>query len=78
MVAAFIYPKVIKNIDKRSVSIELSGQLTRGQMVTNHSKINTNINAVIFEELNVEILKNLLLWAVGHDDIESDKFSFGL
>ncbi|XP_037032013.1 pyrimidine-specific ribonucleoside hydrolase RihA-like isoform X2 [Bradysia coprophila] len=50
-------------------TVELSGSLTRGQVVIDHLNRNQN-NITIVEQVDVEKCKQLFLWTAGCDNIE--------
>lgn len=52
-------------------TVELSGSLTRGQVVIDHLNRNQN-NITIVERVDVEKCKQLFLWTAGCDNIKFD------
>lgn len=66
VVACFCLPQIIKMVKQYQVSVELNGRETRGQMVLERRN-NENLNAFVVEEIDVEIFKQFLCWACGHD-----------
>lgn len=65
LIACFCLPKIIKVSKEHHVSVELTGEETRGQMILDHMK-NKKPNAFVIEEVDVELLKQFLCWICGH------------
>lgn len=66
LACCFINPKMIEKMEKRHVTVELSGVHTRGQLVIDHLKRNEP-NAFIIEKIDVELFKNFMLWVCNHE-----------
>ncbi|CAO1390410.1 unnamed protein product [Diamesa serratosioi] len=64
--ACFMIPKLITKQVQEHVTVELSGNHTRGQMIIDHTK-SKKPNAIIIHEINVESFKTLLMWICGHE-----------
>lgn len=66
LTAAMLFPeKCIKSKRQCHVTVELHGRYSRGQMILDHLGKNKHMNNVtIVETMNVEEMKNILLWAV--------------
>lgn len=65
LACCFINSKMIQKMEKRHVTVELSGVHTRGQMVIDHLKQNQP-NAFIIEQIDVELFKSFMLWICDH------------
>lgn len=65
LACCFILPKMIKKMEKRHVTVELSGNHTRGQMIIDHLK-KEEPNAFVIEQIDVELFKKLMLWVCEH------------
>lgn len=55
-----------KKVEKRHVTVELTGNHTRGQMVNDHVGKETP-NAYIIEQIDVEMFKQFMMWVCEHD-----------
>jgi inosine-uridine nucleoside N-ribohydrolase len=67
LASCFISRKMIKKSTIRHVTIELAGNHTRGQMVIDHLTKNPP-NALVIEEIDVELFKKFMLWVCGHEN----------
>lgn len=65
LVSTFISPNIIKEMKKHHVTVELSGNHTRGQMVIDHCK-KLQPNAFVIESLHVEKFKSFIKWVCRH------------
>lgn len=66
-VAAFLFPeKVVQTMTPYSATMELSGSLTRGQMIINHASKDYNVNVI--EKISVEEFKKILLWTAHYNE----------
>lgn len=65
LASCFIVPKMIKKMEKRHVTIELSGNHTRGQMIIDHTRKEVP-NAFVIEQLDVELFKKFMMWVCEH------------
>lgn len=66
LIALFCFPKMIKDMKNRHVSVELQGNETRGQMIIDHKEIETP-NAFVIEDIDGEFFKKVLLFVCGHE-----------
>ncbi|CRL04836.1 CLUMA_CG017889, isoform A [Clunio marinus] len=66
LVSCFILPRLMKKVTNKFVTVELSGNHTRGQMIIDHQK-KEKPNAFIIEEIDVEEFKKFMLWVCEHD-----------
>lgn len=66
LIACFCFPNMITKIRKHAVSVELSGNFTRGQMILDHRREEEE-NAFIIEEMDARFFKKLLCWVAGHE-----------
>lgn len=66
LTAALLFPeKCIKTKRQSHVTVELHGQYSRGQMILDHLGKNKHLhNATIIETMDVEEIKNTLIWTV--------------
>ena len=64
--ACFMIPKLITKKVQEHVTVELSGNHTRGQMIIDHKR-KTKPNATIIHEIDVESFKTFLMWICGHE-----------
>lgn len=64
--ACFMIPKLITKQVREHVTVELSGNHTRGQMIIDHTK-DKKPNATIIHEIDVESFKTFLMWICGHE-----------
>lgn len=66
LIAALLFPdKCIKTQRQCHVTVELHGHYSRGQMILDHLGKNKHMNNVtIIETMDVEEMKNALLWTV--------------
>lgn len=62
----FIDPRMIKKMKKWHVTVELSGNHTRGQMILDHGKQPGPENAYVIEEIDIDLFKKFMLWICGH------------
>ncbi|KAF0296804.1 hypothetical protein FJT64_005755 [Amphibalanus amphitrite] len=70
----FRFQKLV-NIVHKKASVELQGQLTRGQLVVDRrdwhaARARTPCNVNIVQALDMQLYKKMLLDAFGHPDIE--------
>lgn len=71
--AIFLKPdEIIQKSRNCHATVELSGNLTRGQVVIDHLQQNQK-NIIIVEEMNVDKCKQLLLWTAEHDGVNFDE-----
>lgn len=67
----FMVPKAIKKLEKFHMTVELSGQHTRGQSVLNHLKTEQeNVNLIM--EIDADIFSDFITWACGHGDLNCE------
>lgn len=66
LACCFIIPRMAKKVEKRHVTVELTGNHTRGQMVNDHVGKETP-NAYIIEQIDVEMFKQFMMWVCEHD-----------
>lgn len=72
--AIFLQPEqIIRKSKNCHATVELSGNLTRGQVVIDHLNRNQK-NITIVEQVDVENCKRLFLWTADADDDESVNF----
>lgn len=64
--ACFMMPNLIIKQAKEHVTVELSGNHTRGQMIIDHRR-DKKPNATIIHEIDVESFKTYLMWICGHE-----------
>lgn len=70
--AIFLKPdQIIQKSKNCHATVELSGTLTRGQVVIDHLNKNQK-NITIVEQVDVEKCKQLFLWTAEHDSINFD------
>ena len=65
LACCFIDPRMITKMEKWHVTVELSGNHTRGQMILDHRKENA-ANAFVIESIDTELFKKFMLWVCGH------------
>ncbi|XP_058444818.1 nucleoside hydrolase-like [Malaya genurostris] len=70
LAAVFVKPDIVISSERFHVDVELSGKLTRGQMVLDHLK-STSENVEIVDRLNTDQFKLLILFAADHDTVIS-------
>ncbi|XP_055608123.1 nucleoside hydrolase-like [Uranotaenia lowii] len=70
LVAVFIKPDIVRHAENFHVDIELTGKLTRGQMVPDHLKSNKE-NTRVVDRIDNEQFKLLMLYAADHNDVEA-------
>lgn len=69
--AMFLKPEIILRSKRCHATVELSGNLTRGQVVIDH--LNTyQENIIIVTQVDVEKCKQLFLWTAECGDINFD------
>ncbi|XP_058816421.1 nucleoside hydrolase-like [Topomyia yanbarensis] len=66
LAAVFVKPSIVTHAENFHVDIELSGRLTRGQVVPDHLKSSKD-NTRIVDKLDGEQFKLLMLYAADHD-----------
>lgn len=67
LAAVFLCPELVEVANEWHASVELAGRHTRGQLVLDHLKANTD-NVRIVERINEELFKKMLQWVVGHQN----------
>lgn len=65
LACCFIMPKMIQKMEKLHVTVELSGNHTRGQMIIDHLD-KSPPNAFVIQKINAELFKKLMLWVCDH------------
>lgn len=68
-VVCHLLPQMITKFRKIYVDVELSGLNTRGQMFLDHYHTKTP-NAMIIEEIDIEMFKNFLMFVCDHENVE--------
>ncbi|XP_043218620.1 probable uridine nucleosidase 2 isoform X2 [Amphibalanus amphitrite] len=73
--ALLVRPQIARNTSAHHASVELQGQLTRGQLVVDRrdwhaARARTPCNVNIVQALDMQLYKKMLLDAFGHPDIE--------
>lgn len=66
-VACFIIPEIIKREERHHVSIELGGFHCRAMMVIDHLR-DSEPNATIIKEIDVDLFKKFMLWVCHHNE----------
>ncbi|XP_055533857.1 nucleoside hydrolase-like [Wyeomyia smithii] len=66
LAAVFVKPNIVRHSENFHVDIELSGKLTRGQVVLDHLKASRE-NTRIVDKLDSEQFRQLMLYAADHD-----------
>lgn len=66
LACCFIMPKMIQKMEHQHVTVELSGDHTRGQMIIDHLK-KEKPNAFIIKQIDAELFKKFILWVCGHE-----------
>ncbi|XP_053698371.1 uncharacterized protein LOC128745351 [Sabethes cyaneus] len=66
LAAVFIKPDIVRDSEIFHVDIELTGKLTRGQVVPDHLKTNKE-NTRIVNKLDMDQFKILMMYAADHD-----------
>lgn len=67
--AIFLKPEeIIQKSKNCHATVELYGNLTRGQVVIDHLNKNQK-NIIIVEQIDVDKCKQLFLWTAEHDDV---------
>lgn len=65
LACCFIHPKMITRMVKRHVTVELTGNHTRGQMIIDHLDQN-DFNTFVIESIDTELFKKFMMWVCGH------------
>lgn len=71
LTCCFIVPELIQKLEHCHVTVELTGTLTRGQMVVDHKKLKTP-NAFVIKEIDAELFKTFLLSICGREKSKVD------
>jgi inosine-uridine nucleoside N-ribohydrolase len=69
--ACFMIPQMITKMENCHVTVELAGNLTRGQMVIDHKKTEKP-NAFVIQEIDAEMFKRFLMWICDHENSNFD------
>jgi inosine-uridine nucleoside N-ribohydrolase len=67
LVTCFLLPKLMTKAEQSLVTIELAGNFTRGQMITERQKVETS-NATVIQKIDAEMFKTFLMWICGHSE----------
>lgn len=70
LAATFLRPDIVMRSQNCHATVELHGTHTRGQVIIDHLKLKEP-NVHLIEEVDTSILKEMLLWAAGHPDLDN-------
>ncbi|KAG5682914.1 hypothetical protein PVAND_012232 [Polypedilum vanderplanki] len=65
LICCFIFPKMIKKVCEFHVTVELSGEFARGQMILDRT-LRIPPNATIIEDIDEKVFIKTLMWVCGH------------
>lgn len=66
-IACFLFPQLIRKMEKCHVTVELGGAHSRGQMVVDHLE-KEEPNAFVIQEMDGETFASFIMWLCGHEN----------
>lgn len=71
LTCCFLVPEIIKKVRRVHATVELAGNLTRGQVVIDHLG-RSEPNVALIEEIDAEKCKRFMMWICDHEMPEFD------